>query len=115
MADSALTITDLDEGAQSAALTEFAHFYLKHYQQNDLEILSDYRVDYSMNDINTYLFENRFFSPDELIAGVLKSKSPLFLTILKTVNMPYNENGSLKDVTWEGWYAQRYAQIKQGL
>ncbi|GEO68018.1 hypothetical protein [Levilactobacillus spicheri] len=115
MADSALTITDLDEGAQDTALTEFAHFYLKHYRTNDLEILSDYRVDYSMNDINTYLFENRFFSPEELIAGVLKYKRPLFMNILKTVGLPYNANGSLQDITWEGWYAQRYAQINQGL
>ena len=114
MADSTL-ITDLDEGAQDTALTEFAHFYLRHYKTNDLEILSDFRVDYSMNDINTYLFENRFFSPDQLIAGVLRNKRQLFLNILKTVGIAYNADGSLKDTTWEYWYAQRYAQIKQGL
>jgi len=115
LADSDLTITDLAEGAQQTALSDFAHFYLRHYRTNDLEILSDFRVDYSMNDINTYLFANKNFSPDQLIAGVLKYKTPLFLNILKTIAIPYNENGSLKDNTWEGWYAQHYAQIKQGL
>ncbi|HJE87245.1 MAG TPA: hypothetical protein K8U88_06620 [Levilactobacillus hammesii] len=115
MADSELTITDLDEGAQATALSDFAHFYLRHFKTNDLEILSDFRVDYSMNDINKYLFENRFFSPDQLITGVLKYKSPLFLSILKTIGMTFNANGSLKDTTWEGWYAQHYAQISQGL
>ncbi|MDT6979283.1 hypothetical protein [Levilactobacillus zymae] len=115
MSDSVLTITDLDENAQQTALTDFAHFYIAHFKQNDLEILSQYRVDYSMNDINRYLFENRYFSPAELIAGVLKYKRPLFLNILKTVKVAYNANGSLKDTTWEGWYHQNYAQIEQGI
>lgn len=115
LSDSVLTITDLDENAQQTALTDFAHFYIAHFKQNDLEILSQYRVDYSMNDINRYLFENRYFSPAELIAGVLKYKRPLFLNILKTVKVAYNANGSLKDTTWEGWYHQNYAQIEQGI
>ena len=115
MADSTFTITDLEEDAQATALNDFVHFYLKHYRDNSLEILSDYRVDYAMNDINTYLFENRSFSPDQLIAGVLKNKRQLFLNILKTVDLPYTEKGTLKDVTWDGWYTQRYAQINQGL
>lgn len=109
-----LTITDLDENAQNAALTDFVHFYLRHYRTNDLEILANYQVDYAMNDINMYIFANQYFSPDQLAAGVLGNKRDLFLTILKTVDLPYTANGSLKDLTWDGWYAQEYAKIAEG-
>lgn len=115
MADSELTITDLDDAAQQKALSDFAHFYLRHYRTNDLEILSDYKVDYAMNDINLYLYENQVFSPAELIARVLQYKRPLFLSILKTVALPYNANGTLKDNTWDDWYHQSYARIQQGI
>ncbi|WP_341779906.1 hypothetical protein [Levilactobacillus sp. HBUAS70063] len=109
-----LTITDLDEHAQLTALTDFVHFYLEHYRTNDLEILSQFKVDYAMNDINMYLYANRNFSPDQLAAGVLAYKKNLFLEILKTINLPFNENGSLKEKTWDGWYQQEYAKIPEG-
>jgi len=109
-----LTITDLDEHAQTTALTDFVHFYLEHYRTNDLEILSQFKVDYAMNDINMYLYANRNFSPDQLAAGVLAYKKNLFVEILKTINLPFNENGALKENTWDGWYQQEYAKIPQG-
>lgn len=109
-----LTITDLDEHAQATALTDFVHFYLEHYRTNDLEILSQFKVDYAMNDINQYLYANRSFSPDELATGVLAYKQHMFVEILKTINLPFNENGSLKDNTWDGWYQQEFAKIPQG-
>lgn len=109
-----LTITDLDENARQTALSDFAHFYIRHYRTNDLEILSQFKVDYAMNDINMYLYANKYFSPDELVAGVLANKSDLFLTILKTVNLAYNASGVLKDLTWDGWYKQQYVGIPEG-
>ena len=90
-----LTITDLDEHAQLTALTDFVHFYLEHYRTNDLEILSQFKVDYAMNDINMYLYANRNFSPDQLAAGVLAYKKGLFVEIMKTINLPFNENGKI--------------------
>lgn len=109
-----LTINDLDENAQSTALTDFVHFYLRHYRTNDLEILASFKVDYAMNDINMYIYANLNFSPAQLAEGVLANKRDLFLTILKTVNLPYTASGALKDITWEGWYAQQYAGIAEG-
>ncbi|RXI75696.1 hypothetical protein [Levilactobacillus suantsaii] len=115
MSDSELTITDLDESAQETALMDFVKFYVQHYKQNNLEILSQYKVDYAMNDINQYLFENRYFAPEQLVEAVLKTKRELFLTILKTLKLPYNANGALKDNTWDGWYRQSFAKIQQGI
>ncbi|MFC6261534.1 hypothetical protein [Levilactobacillus fujinensis] len=109
-----LTINDLDEHAQQTALTDFTKFYLRHYKTNDLEILSQYKVDYAMNDINMYLYANNNFHPDELVAGVLALKHDLFVSILSTMDIAFNENGSLKDTTWEGWYQQEYAKVVDG-
>ncbi|WP_203642218.1 hypothetical protein [Levilactobacillus andaensis] len=109
-----LTINDLDEHAQQTALTDFVKFYLRHYKTNDLEILSQYKVDYAMNDINMYLYANKNFHPDELVAGVLGLKHDLFVSILSTMDIAFNENGSLKDTTWEGWYQQEYAKVVEG-
>jgi len=109
-----LTINDLDEHAQQTALTDFIKFYLRHYKTNDLEILSQYKVDYAMNDINMYLYTNKNFHPDELVAGVLDLKRDLFISILSTMDIAFNENGSLKDTTWEGWYQQEYAKVVEG-
>ena len=109
-----LTITDLDEAAQQTALTDFAHFYLRHYRTNDLEIIAQYKVDYAMNDINMYLYANQYFQPQQLAADVLINKRDLFLAILQTINLPYNANGSLKDNSWYSWYQQQYATIDEG-
>ncbi|MCF7522684.1 hypothetical protein L3X07_03550 [Levilactobacillus brevis] len=108
-----LTITDLDEAAQQTALTDFAHFYLRHYRTNDLEIIAQYKVDYAMNDINMYLYANQYFQPQQLAADVLINKRDLFLAILQTINLPYNANGSLKDNSWDSWYQQQYATIDE--
>jgi len=67
-----------------------------------------------MNDINMYIYANRNFGPDQLAAGVLEYKKNLFVEILQTINLPFNENGSLKENTWDGWYQQEYAKIPQG-
>ncbi|MCM6796511.1 hypothetical protein [Levilactobacillus brevis] len=114
MQDTELTITDLDEPAQQTALTDFAHFYLRHYRTNDLEIIAQYKVDYAMNDINMYLYANQYFQPQQLAADVLTNKRDLFLAILQTINLPYNTNGSLKDNSWDSWYQQQYAAIDEG-
>lgn len=110
-----LSITDLDEHTQSTALTDFVHFYIAHYRKNDLEILSQYKVDYVMNDVNQYLYANQSFSPEQLAAGVLQYKQSSFIEILKTIGLSFTDNGALKDNTWEGWYTQQYAKVQQGI
>ncbi|MFC6275565.1 hypothetical protein ACFQET_08575 [Levilactobacillus tangyuanensis] len=115
MPNADVKITDLDADAQQQALIDFAKFYIRHFRSNDLEILSQYKVDYAMNDINHYLYVNHSFSPAELATGVLAYKREMFLEILKTVDLAYNTDGSLKGNTWSAWYHQEYAAIAPGI
>ncbi|MCY9806348.1 hypothetical protein OXT66_02145 [Lentilactobacillus senioris] len=108
------TIQELDEAATISAVKEFIVAYLKHYQNNTLEIFAQYSVDYWMSDINEFIAENSAYQPEELRKLLLKDYQPAFTKILTQINPGYTTEGQLTVGTWDEWYHEHAINLEQG-
>ncbi|KRM93357.1 hypothetical protein [Lentilactobacillus senioris] len=104
----------LDEAATISAVKEFIVAYLKHYQNNTLEIFAQYSVDYWMSDINEFIAENSAYQPEELRKLLLKEYQPAFTQILTKINPDYTAEGQLAVGTWDEWYHEHAMSLEQG-
>ncbi|KRM74197.1 hypothetical protein FC82_GL000274 [Secundilactobacillus collinoides DSM 20515 = JCM 1123] len=106
---------ELSDSAKQRAVTDFCNFYLKEYKGNNLEIITNFPIQYEVEQINHDIRENRSFKPEELRDFLLTNDNHLFGKVLAAFNLSFLENGALADKTYEAWYQEQYDQIQKGL
>lgn len=108
------TVEQLDEAATISAVKEFIAAYLKHYQNNTLEIFAQYSVDYWMSDINEYISENSAYQPEKLRQLLLEEYQSAFTKILAEINPGYTSEGQLEIGSWDKWYYDHAINLQNG-
>lgn len=113
MADE-LTFDLLDADTKNTVTLDFISFYVKHYLEGSLEIISAYPVDYNMADINNVISQNYGMQPEELITLLHEKMGAQFNKIIVTMDVKYDSNGKPQAGSWEAWYQQQYTNIEVG-
>ena len=108
------TIEQLDEAATISAVKEFIVAYFKHYQNNTLEIFSQYSIDYWMSDINEFIVENSAYQSSELRSLLLKEYKSDFIKMLAEINPGFTSEGQLANGTWDDWYYEHAMSLENG-
>lgn len=106
-----VTIDKLNETATKKAIIDFVDFYLPRFKKNNLEILSMYKVDYYLADINHFIFENRSFTPEELREELYRECGSDLKRVISVINPDYYDNGNLVSGTWEEWYQKQFDKV----
>lgn len=106
-----VTIDKLNETATKKAIIDFVDFYLPRFKKNNLEILSMYKVDYYLADINHFIFENRSFTPEELREELYRECGNDLKRVISVINPDYYDNGNLVSGTWEEWYQKQFDKV----
>ncbi|EHL98552.1 hypothetical protein HMPREF9103_01446 [Lentilactobacillus parafarraginis F0439] len=106
-----VTIDQLNDSATTKAMNDFIEFYLPRLRKNNLEILSMYKVDYYLADINHFIFENRSFTPEELRDEVRKECGEDLKHVISVINPDYYDNGNLVAGSWETWYEKKFEKV----
>jgi hypothetical protein len=106
----------LSESAKQRAVDDFCQFYLKEYRHGSLEILTEFPIQYEIEQINHDIQQNRSFHPARLQAFLVENDSQLFGNILNAINESFLENGAMANHhDYEDWYQEQYDAIKPGL
>jgi len=101
----------LSEDAIRQSMVSFIDFYLDRYLSNNLEILADYKVDYYLNDINHFIFQNQSLTPNQLREELFRRCYSEIRNVITVIDPEYFSNGNLVSGSWEGWYEQKFAKI----
>ncbi|MBZ3776963.1 hypothetical protein K9P40_07730 [Lentilactobacillus otakiensis] len=107
----AISFDKLDETATNKAVEDFIEFYLRWFKKNDLEILAEYKIDYYLADINHYIFENKSFTPEQMIKDLLKQRGTDLKHVVSVINPKYDKNGNLATGSWDQWYHEKFEKI----
>lgn len=107
-----LTFDQLSTTAQANALKDFVPFYLSLYRKDNLELIAQ-SDDGEMADVNAYLFDNKSFSTDELINGVLANRPNALKAVLGTLDQTYDADGNAT-VAWPQWRADAITKLDNG-
>lgn len=108
-----ISFDKLDETATNKAVEDFIEFYLRWFKKNDLEILAEYKIDYYLTDINHYIFENKSFTPEQMIKDLLEQRGNDLKHVISVINPEYRENGALAAGTWDQWYAAKFQKVPE--
>lgn len=108
------TIEQLDVTATDTAVKDFILAYLKHYQDNTLDILAQFPVDNWMSDINEFIAENSAYQPEEMQRLLFNDYRSDFVKILAAINPGYTDAGELSDGSWTDWYQTQAAKLQNG-
>jgi hypothetical protein len=106
-----VSIDQLDETTTTKAIKDFIDFYLPYLRKNDLEILSEYKVDYFLADINHFVFENQSFTPEQIREDLLKDRGQDIEHVISVINPEYQPDGNLVAGTWKKWYQAKFNKL----
>lgn len=110
MAD-VVTFDKLNDAATKKAVEDFIEFYLRWFKKNDLEILAEYKIDWYLADINHYVFENKSFTPEQMVDALLEQRGTDIKHVISVINLDYYDDGSLKDGSWDKWYQEKFEKV----
>lgn len=110
--DDKMTFDQLNADAKDKALQTFVPFYLALYRKDNLELIAK-ADDGEMADVNNYLFDNKSFSTDQLINGVIANRKDALEAILNTLDQTYDAEGNV-NVAWNEWRANAIAKLNEG-
>ncbi|AQW22325.1 hypothetical protein PL11_004655 [Lentilactobacillus curieae] len=102
---------ELSDDAKEQAAFDFIRFYLGRYKVNNLEILSSYKVDYFLNDINHFIFENQSLTPKQIQTELFRRCGNEINSVISTIDPEYYDSGNLVADTWDNWYEQKFEKI----
>ncbi|KRK98928.1 hypothetical protein FD04_GL000673 [Secundilactobacillus odoratitofui DSM 19909 = JCM 15043] len=105
----------LSESAKQRAVRDFIDFYLNKYQSGSLEILTDFPIQYEMEQINHDIQQNISFHPEQLRQFLSENDGHLFAQIISALHESFMENGVMAESNYEEWYQKQYDAIKPGL
>ena len=106
-----VTFDALSDDSKKKAMSDFIDFYIPRLRKNNLEILSMYKIDYFLSDINHFIFENDAFTPEEMKDDLIKDCFAQLSNIISTVNPKYNEDGTLSSKSWDTWYQEKFNAV----
>lgn len=111
MTDDLITVSELDETARTTALTGFANFYITLWQNNNLELLSEYdRQEGFIQNINRELAANRFFTPEEELSASVAFNQTDYAHLIDEIDMHFHLTGN-PETNWATWYDNQFASL----
>ncbi|GKT02740.1 hypothetical protein ACRYI5_05120 [Furfurilactobacillus sp. WILCCON 0119] len=111
MADQLSTIDQLDEPAQSTALTSFATFYITLWRQNNLELVSQFDHQHgAIEDINHALTLNQFFTPDQARQASITFSKADYIHLIDEIGMRFHATGN-PEIPWFAWYDHQFSTM----
>jgi len=108
------TITELKADAQQVALENFAKFYVKHFETDGLDVMSQLDQTGHIADINQFLLDNRSLTRADIYNGLLTSRRGNLIALLSALGTSFNDNG-IPDTPWEDWFKATVTELPQGL
>ncbi|WP_203651261.1 hypothetical protein [Secundilactobacillus yichangensis] len=105
----------LSDEAKTRSTRDFIDFYLRKYETNSLEILTDYPIQYEIEQINHDIELNSHFHPEQLRDYLYKNDGELFERIISSLDQSFMENGVMADQSYDEWYQEKYDEISKGL
>ncbi|BDZ30336.1 hypothetical protein RA086_04015 [Lactiplantibacillus sp. WILCCON 0030] len=108
--DAQLSITQLNDSLQHKAVEDFAKFYQRLYDANNLELMSNYPVVNNMTDINEHLNLARFMTKAQRLKDSIDFSYQDYLHLIDNLDQKYFESGN-PAMTWDEWYASHFAQL----
>ncbi|WP_283680181.1 hypothetical protein [Lentilactobacillus sp. Marseille-Q4993] len=106
-----VSIDELSDSAKKVAVQDFIGFYFDRYKVNNLEIISMYKVDYFLTDLNHFVFENQGFTPQQIKDALFDRRSNSIVKVISTIDPEYYDTGKLVVGTWDDWYDQQFEKI----
>ncbi|MCF6164539.1 MULTISPECIES: hypothetical protein [Furfurilactobacillus] len=113
MAENLVPVDELDESAQTTALTDFANFYITLWRRNNLELITQYDQQHGyIQDINRELATNRSFTPErERDTSIQFSKND-YIRLLDEIGVKFHSTGN-PETDWSTWYDQHFAALSK--
>lgn len=105
----------LSDEAKTRATHDFIDFYLRKYANKSLEILTDYPIQYEIEQINHDIQQNSQFHPEQLREYLYQNDGELLQRIISSLDQPFMENGVMADQSYDEWYQKKYDEISKGL
>ncbi|HAT54895.1 MAG TPA: hypothetical protein DCW31_06605 [Lactobacillus sp.] len=111
MADNLVTVDELDESAQTTALTDFANFYITLWRRNNLELVTQYDQQHGyIQDINRELATNRSFTPDRERDTSITFNKKDYMALIDEIGVKFHNTGN-PETDWKTWYDQQFAAL----
>ncbi|MTV82875.1 hypothetical protein [Secundilactobacillus folii] len=105
----------LSDVAKERAVRDFIDFYLSKYATKSLEILTEYPIQYEIEQINHDINLNSNFGPEQLRDYLYTYDERLFSRIISALDQSFMENGVMSGETYDEWYQKKYDAIAPGL
>ncbi|MFC6180632.1 hypothetical protein [Lactiplantibacillus daowaiensis] len=108
--DAQLSITQLNGSLQRKAVEDFAKFYQRLFDANNLELMSNYDVVNFMTDINEHMNLSRFMTKAQRLTDSVDFSYQDYLNLIDRLDQKYFESGN-PALDWDEWYASHFAQV----
>ena len=108
--DAQLSITQLNDSLQRNAVEDFAKFYQRLFDANNLEIMSDFSVVNFMTDINEHLNLGRYMTKDQRLADSINFSYADYVALIDNLDQKYFESGN-PALSWNDWYDRHFTAI----
>ena len=105
-----VAFNELTDEAKASAQKSFVTYYIRHFKQTDMEVLTGVASDSELAMINHVLEENNFLTVDALVDLSQSLVGGLFAKVLAKTGMEFAANGH-PETSWEDWQAARHAQL----
>lgn len=103
----------IDSKYSEKSLTAFLTFYVRHYQDADLEVFSQYDTDNHDTELNYFINQDRNFRMKDIVPVLLNKHTAIINSLLDdvTVNAQLDLDSMDTVDKWETWYRDQKAQL----
>ncbi|NVY96402.1 hypothetical protein HU830_04350 [Lactobacillus sp. DCY120] len=87
-------------------MAAFLKFYVHHFQDNDLEVVSQYDTDNHDTELNFFINQDRNFRMKDIVPVLVKKHPQIITALLDDVitNAQIDLEQFPDDTAWEQWY-----------
>lgn len=97
------------------AVAAFLQFYVHHFQDDDLEVISQYDVDHHVTELNAFIAHDRSFRMKDIVPVLIKQHSDIINALLE--DLLKNAGLEMEQLNtpqlWENWYREEKTKIKE--
>ncbi|UQS81969.1 hypothetical protein MOO45_07210 [Bombilactobacillus folatiphilus] len=105
----------MDTQYSEKSVEAFLTFYVHHFKDDDLEIISQYDLDHHVTELNAFINNDRSFRMKDIVPILVCKHNEIISLLLEDLvnNAQLDMNQLDTPQAWENWYREEKGKIKE--